>query len=199
MIPMGRLSSELIYAPLILPNPEPEDTVSLEFGGVEIGDSSQGLDIKVWTATVTDTGVVVTAEGSTPYPIALGTDITEISLAFDQNMRPSIAYVQAGAPKFYWYDSFVEQYVITDLDPDVEHPKCTLDDHRLMEAQSSDIILTYIRDGNLYFRVQRERFLNEHLLYADINTIIPSPVVASVGMNMVGRLQWDIRGNFYGG
>jgi hypothetical protein len=54
----------------------------------------------------------------------------------------------------------------------------------------SDVILTYIRDGALYVRVQRERFLTERLIAADIQG---STRIWHFGMNNKLRLQWELR------
>ncbi len=201
MIPEERLSTELVYAPFIVPDPEPSALVSRELGGIALSDPSQGLEIKVWTATVVPGNpdqIQVGADDVAPVTITSAFNVTNISLAFDQNMRPTIAYVAAGQAYLYWYDSFIEDYATTVL-PDISTPCVTLDDHRPSQLANSDIILAYVRDGNLYFKAQRDRYTVEYLLYPDINIGLPSPEVVAVGMGTNYRLQFRIRGNFYGG
>lgn len=205
MIPDNKLSSELIYSPTALPvAKEPSLLESNEFGGVNLNDPSEGLQVKVWNAFVekgedSNDSVWVQAPDVSPVWLLSGVDISEISLAFDQNMRPFVAFVESGRAKFYWYDSLLEQPVITTMDEGVITPRATLDDHRQMQLGTSDIALIYIRDMNLYYRRQRDRYQNEILLKADLNTSIPDPRVEHVAMDMRWRLQIKLRGNFYGG
>jgi len=205
MIPEDRLSSQAIFSSTEVPIPQPGDLVSRELGGVALQDASQGLRVKVWECTTIPRepplldDVIVYADDVAPVVLFSSLSITQVSLAFDQLMHPFVAFVSNGEAKFFWFDTTIEDNVITDLPAGSTSPRATLDDHREAQTASSDIILTYIRDGNLYYRQQRDRYLSEILLYADINSLLPAPYVEYVAMNDVGRLQFKIRGNFYGG
>lgn len=196
MLPDNVLSTQTIVGPLTLPNKEPSLTTSNEWGGVALNNPTQGLLVKIWSIEATETGINIFAPGVPATELIPGTNISECSLAFDQNMRPTITYVQAGQPKLYWYDSLVEHEVITDLAPGVFSPCVTLDDHRATQLNTSDIILAYIRDGNLYFRAQRDRYGIEYLLYEDLNTLVIAPRLMYICMNNVSRVQFQIRGSF---
>ena len=91
-------------------------------------------------------------------------DITEMSFTFDQNGRPSVVYVQYGIAKIWWYDSTVGGMANTLIGSGVISPKIILDDKRQTQTDSSDIVLGYIRNKNLYYRQQRDRFGVEYLL-----------------------------------
>lgn len=206
MIPENRLSTTVIYNTLMMPDPQPSDLVSRQMGGVALNDPTQGLWIKPWTCDTVSSEdplepdlIRVFADDVPPETVLTDFAVTQVSLAFDQNMRPTIAFVANGVPKLYWYDSALEQPVVTTLASGVISPRVTLDDHRRLQDSASDIILTYIRDGNLYFCMQRDRYTIEYLLKADINLEIKDPYIISVAMNNSYRLQWNIRGNFYGG
>lgn len=206
MIPENRLSTTTIYNTLMMPDPQPSDLVSRQMGGVALNDPTQGLWVKPWTCDTVPSEdpmvpdlIRIFADDVSPTTVLTDFTVTQVSLAFDQNMRPTIAFVASGIPKLYWYDSLIEQPVITELDVTITTPRVTLDDHRELQVNTSDIILTYIRDGNLYFRMQRDRFLIERLLKADLNLEIANPSIVYVAMNNAYRLQWLIRGNFYGG
>lgn len=206
MMPENRLSTELVYAPILLPVPkEPSALESNSFGGVALNNPTQGLAVKVWTCTVEKFElplmdiVNLEAPDVSATPILSDYSISWVSLAFDQNMRPFIAYVSQGQAKFYWYDSSIEQPVTTTMDSGVGIPAATLDDTRESQLNSSDILLLYVRDGNLYQRRQRDRYEDEMLLYPDINGVIVAPQMESVSMGINGRLQIKVRGNFYGG
>ena len=190
MIPENRLSTTTIYNTLMMPDPQPSDLVSRQMGGVALNDPTQGLWIKSWTCDTVPSEdpmvpdlIRVFADDVSPTTVLTDFTVTQVSLAFDQNMRPTIAFVASGIPKLYWYDSLIEQPVITELDVTITTPRVTLDDHRELQVNTSDIILTYIRDGNLYFRMQRDRFLIERLLKADLNLEIANPSIVYVAMN----------------
>src|SRR5690606_35250660 len=77
--------------------PTPADFLQdWELGGVALNDPSQGLSVKVWHAFAThdhDTDVVtvwVEAPGVPATELFSGIGITEIALAFDQNMNPFV-------------------------------------------------------------------------------------------------------------
>lgn len=199
MLPDNTFSSEVLFALPEVSNPEPSLLESREWGGVALLNSNLGLRVKIWTCTLQGSNVVVYADDVPPSTVFTREDITELSLAFDQNMRPFITFVEAGVAKFYWYDSLIEDFRFTDLPAGSTSPRATLDDHRRTQLNTSDIILTYIEDGNLYYRQERDRYGVEYVLYPDINLAIISPVIQYVCMNEIGRLQWSVRGNFYGG
>lgn len=206
MIPDERLSTTLQYAPLVIPDPQPSKTVSRQQGGVALGNPIDGLQVKVWTAEVEDLDeivqrVVIWASDVAPVTIFSDTAIEEISLAFDQNMRPTVAYKAGGVAKLFWYDSVLQDFTITKFEDlygvsgIVTSPRCTLDDHRDIELARSDIIIVFIQDGNMYFIAQRDRYTIRYLLYADINLDIINPTIEYVAMNKVNRLQIEVRGN----
>jgi len=198
MMPDETLSTEPILGQLIVVDKEPSLMTSREWGGVNLSDPSQGLQVKIWSCATDGTNIIVSAEDSPSTIVVTGSDITSVSLAFDQNMQPFVAFVEGGQAKYYWYDSLIEDFAITDLPVGSTTPVATLDDHRDSQLATSDIIMVYIRDGNMYFRAQRDRYLIEYLLYPDINLDIVSPQVRYVAMNTKNRLQIQVAGVFGG-
>lgn len=203
MLPEQELSTSTIFASTEISNPQPDKLTSRELGGVALNNPNDGLMVKVWTATVipgdpNDT-VMVGADDVPAVAVVSAPEITEVSLAFDQNMQPTVAFVSSSAAKLYWYDSAIPGYTVTDYGLSVTTPRITLDDHRERETGTSDIILAYIRDGSLFFRAQRDRFLIEYMLYPDIAAEIVNPQLWYICMNNQLRLQFEVRGYFYGG
>jgi hypothetical protein len=92
--------------------------------------------------------------------------------------------------KLWWYDTQVAGEVFTDLPAGSTSPKACLDDKRDMETALSDIIVAYMRDKGLRFRVQRERFLIEYTLAVDLDATL-----IRVGMNTKNRLQFELLPN----
>lgn len=199
MFPDNELSSSAIVRGFTDPTREPKDfLIDFERGGVALNDSTGGLSSKIWTIRGLrnpDTGeidVVVDADGVPTTVLFSGLDITEVSLAFDQNMNPFVAYVQSGQAKFWWYDSTIPGMTVTNLPVGSTSPRCCLDERRPQNITNSDIVLSYIRSGSLYFRLQRERYLTEHLLMSGLG---PEAQLVDLGMNTSLRLQWRLRGS----
>ena len=166
-----------------LPDPEPlllANTVTTQFlpprsknyplteswdnGGVALGDSSQDLTKYVWQAWTDGTTITVKRDDLDAYHVVLmDTNITEIDLTFDQNMRPCIAYVANGISKLYWYDTFQAKQVVDEY-PLIRNPRVSLDDKRRFNVANSDIIFAYQKGDTLCCRVQRDRFTIEYEL-----------------------------------
>jgi hypothetical protein len=158
-------------------------------GGVALNDPSQGMLVKVWTLTLDGDDVVVSAADVSPVVLFTQSGITELSLAFDQNMRPTVAFVAGGQATIWWFDSVEGDQVFTNLPSGSLNPRVTLDDKRAMQIQAgvTDVILAYIRSNNLYFRAQRDRYLIEYLLAAGVNRTL-----RKVAMNDKLRLQFEM-------
>lgn len=158
-------------------------------GPVAIQDVSQGLRAKVWTARVISSQVVeLSAPGVAPIVIVREPNITDVSVGFDQNGYLTIVWVANNVTKFRWFDSSAGQTVTSEFTGWLT-PKIALDDYRIANAATSDVVLTYIRNGNLYYRQQRDRYGVERLL-AEGNFL----QIETFGMTDKQRLQWRLRG-----
>lgn len=158
-----------------------------EDGGIALNDTSQGLLYQQWRAILINNQVLLTsATQTTPVVILSATGIEEISFSFDQDMRHCLAYVQNGNSKFLWYDPDVAEYVTIDLPSGTITPRVALDDKRPEFIDNSDIILAYVRDNNLYFRKQSDKFLTEYLLSTAVNYGL-----TKIGMGTALRFQFE--------
>lgn len=162
--------------------------VDVELGGVALNDSSAGLKVKLWTLRYEAGDFIVSADGVPDTVLFSAPDVTQLALAFDQNMAPFVAYMEAGQPRFRWYDARVTGYVVVDLPADCVDLRACMDDKRLNQRAASDIILAYLRGTNLYYRQQRDRFAVEHLLASNLNARL-----LAIGMNTANRLQFQLR------
>ncbi len=176
----------------------PDDRVRLnllidyELGGIALGDPSQGLQVQVWECRVAAGMIQVSVEGSGTWADVIGdADITEVSLAFDQNMRPTVSYMAGGVAKLYWYNADIAAYM-TSTFPGAVSPVVMLDDKREMEIGLNDILLFYIADGRVMHRLQRERFLIEY-------NLAPVPAgstrIQRAGMTVGNRVQVEFDGS----
>jgi hypothetical protein len=188
MIPERTLSTTPVPAPYLEPDDREKTlTIDYEFGGVALRDASQGLRVKVWTFRLTGEDVTAEALDVPATVLFSGAGITEIAGAFDQNMNPAVAFMQAGTLKLYWYDSLAEEQVITDFDG--HSPKVCMDDKRRAQTLlgNNDVIFAYIRDGVLYNRTQRYRYEVED----ELATIGDGFTFDRMGMNTINRLQFQ--------
>lgn len=166
MLPEGRLSTRAVSAVSILGGRALESSTKIdhEDGPIALNDPSAGLFYQIWHGQVYEGGVFLFSDLVERQDILSQLDITEMSFTFDQNGRPSVVYVQYGIANIWWYDSTVGGMATTLIGSGVISPKVILDDKRQTQTNSSDIILGYIRNENLYYRQQRDRFGVEYLL-----------------------------------
>jgi hypothetical protein len=204
VIPTNALSTSVVFGRFLSPDNLPvDDTVDYELGGVGLSDASQGLMYQTWTAyisgTIGDPGTAVYIKApNTADQLLFSLDgLTAISLAFDQNMHPFIAYTASGVSGFWWYDATIPGQIFTDLPVGSSVSKCSLDDKREVATLTgtSDILIVYIRTDNLYYRQERDRYLTERILLADVSTHLIAPRVGKVGMTEVGRVQFYLYGS----
>lgn len=192
-MPLNRLSTEPVYAPYRSPDTLdlPNRLTDFELGGVALQDASQGLQVQRWTCRAeSETGIVyLGAENVPEIPLFTADGITDLSLAFDQNMRPFVAFTQLNQAKFRWYDTVLGANRITELDPNDRTPRCCMDDKRPWQVSqgANDVILAYLRGDSLYYRQQRERYEVERFLASGLE----GKRLIKVGMNIAWRLQFE--------
>lgn len=167
-----------------------------EAGGIALNDGTQGLDVQVWYLAYNDNEAsagygefTLNAETTGDTSVVLTVpEVTRVGLAFNQNMDPFIAYENRDCEaKFYWYDSFIGGYTTSTLPAGSKSVACCLDDHRVTQTGSSDIILAYIRAGTLYYRQERDRFGVEYSLGS-----VGAGLLYKVGMTKNLRLKFDV-------
>ena len=191
-LPDNRLSSEPVPGYFLGARAQVfPDYIDYMDGGVAIQDPSLGLDYQTWTAEIVsdviEDNIMLSAPTFPATSVYTGDDITEVSLAFDQNMQVCIAFVEAGVAKLLWYDTTVSELVVTVIPGNVSHPRVALDDNREFNRANIDIILAYIRDGALYYRQQRDRYQIERQLSSG-----PWIALVRIGMGSTLRFQFQV-------
>ncbi len=160
-----------------------------EFGGVGLHDASQGLMVKEWQAKLFGNDVLIHPADAPNATITLFTEpnITEIALAFDFNMQPIVAYMQAGVMKMRWYDGTRGGYVVDTFTTGDKSPRMTIDDKRADQTSDADVLLFYIRGSSIFCRLLRDRFAVE---YEWKGSIDPAPIrIVSCGLTTGYRFQ----------
>jgi len=161
MIPEDRFSSTTLQGQLHNPWSRRAD-ISLHWGPIAIQDPSQGLRARLWKARSVGNAILLSAPGVAEENWYTHTeDLEQVSLSFDQNGRPAVAFVDsAGGTYLRWFDPVPNAVVNMPLVGIT--PRVTLDDSRPQNLSNSDIILGYVRGGVVRYRIQRERFQDEH-------------------------------------
>ena len=146
-----------------------EMTVAFTEGGPVLADASKGLVGYVWKAFLNDySQVVVKREDQDElHVITTKENITQLDVTIDQNMRPFLTYVANGLPYYFHFNAEDSTYSEVALDPSIKFPRCELDMREEYNIPQSDIILGYTRDGNLCYRIQRERYGKEYIIATD--------------------------------
>jgi hypothetical protein len=165
-------------------------TTGYEMGALALQNPAGGLLQQLWTVTTDGSNIFVSAPNTASTLILTDANITEVDLAFDQNMFPFLTYVSNGLIKFYWFDPTVPGFVTSTILELAITPRCTLDDKRAFDVSNSDIILVYINvlTQQLCYRIQRERYATEHQL----GGVLPNYRVRCVNFADTTRLQITI-------
>lgn len=170
-------------------------TEDYEMGGVALQDPSQGLLVKPWYGywdEADNTAYLRPDLIGEKIPIFTEANVFEFGFTFDQSMRwIAGTFTTDGIFRLRWYDTSVGNYVVTEYTGWTSFRLCH-DDKRFVPVQigKSDVLLTYIRNNNLYIRNQRERYEIEHLLQADLPNNLR---ITNFGMNQRLRVQWRMR------
>jgi hypothetical protein len=179
-------------APFLVP--DLTDTLliqSLELGGTDIGDGSNGLMVQVWKAWVDDGGTSIKISTITDTlaitAISGLTDVTSVSLGFDTNMNYSIGYIDLGVVKFKWYDSVAEDYTTTTF-AGADSVKVATDDKRAGQSANRDVIVSYTSGGILYYRMQRDRYSIEYTVGN-----VGAAKLYTIGMHNALRFQFALQ------
>lgn len=191
MLPGGSLSIISMPAPIIgARSLQGTMLIDYEDGPIGLNDPSYGLNYQVWTLKVTEFGIYIESENTHAEMLISAFNITEASLTFDQNGRPTIVYVQYARAFIWWYDSSIASRTTTDLGTGIRSPKIILDDKRQWQSSNSDIIVGYIKNDNLCYCQQRDRFSIEYVLAQNVFGRIQK-----LGMGNNFRLQFIV-GNY---
>ena len=185
MLPNNQWSSQAVVDDLLNPRDKVKvnATTSSDNGPVAIQNTSKGLMAKIWTASYNSvTGSVTLQDGTN-----LFTDVNlkELSLTFNQSGNPFVAFRSATRIKIWWYDPLLSNYTIKDVTTG-DQPFCYLDERRPEFSANSDVFLLYHRDGEIFYRLQRDRFDVEYSTGIIGGTDI---VIECFGMAKNNRLQ----------
>ncbi len=187
MIPNNSLSTPSVYGAYVYPyNLATTSMLDYEMGPIGLSDPSQGARAQLWKAEVVAGSVSVSASNTPTTALFSTPGVVGICLTFDQNAHPFVAFTDNLGCGYWWYDTQTSAQTIARLPVGCSSVKARLDDKRPTFIGTSDIILTYLRAGGLYFRQQRDRFNIEYTLTLSP----PTGKLVQFGMSSSNRMQW---------
>lgn len=111
--------------------------------------------------------------------------IEQISLTFDQLGRPLVFYrVGEDTLKLYWYDPIAQQNVLTNFGIGKDPAAC-FDFPQDTGRSFTDVLLFYVRDNQVFMRIQRDRYEIEYPCPATQQGL----KINSAGLRVDNRLQ----------
>ena len=153
-------------------------------GGIALNNPSQGRLVQPWSVVYAAGSIQVQpVSGSVVFTLP-ATDVQTISLAFDNNMAPVLAWKTSAGANLYYYDSTTLSYV-TQFFSAVTSCKVCVDDPQDFYTSQSDVIFGYTLNNNLYWRQQRDRYSIERLVGATNQYLI------RMGPSVGNRLQFE--------
>jgi hypothetical protein len=192
------MSIELETATDFAPFIAPRDNVVTPFtwwerGGLDIDESSDGVDFLDWyfecdpvtgIVTVEVPGVITPAVAHTISPLPV-----EVTGSFDLGMQPIVAWRDVNDNAFIRArDTTTFEYVVTQLPAGSKNLKLAFDDVRAAQyaLEVTDVVLAYTRDNALYARLFSEDFAVE-------TELAPAgfPSLYQIGMNTDFRFQFQ--------
>ena len=163
MLPNNELSEEAEASAYLTPV-RLSELIDYEFGGQGLNTPSQDMLEYLWKAEYVDGEIILKREDSEVIAERISVSgVLKLGLAFDQNMRYVLCYQIRKDSYIYWYDATINQWGTFKFD-NCTSPCISLDDGRLNQKSNSDVIFSYVRNGGLYYRIQRERYLVEHMI-----------------------------------
>jgi hypothetical protein len=158
-------------------------------GGIAIEDMSEYRNYQPWFVNYSGGNIVVTATntGSTPQYTLPVVGATYEGLAFDTTMRVALCWVAGDNAYVYYWDMVEGEYTTLEV---LGANSCKIASDtsaRYYDDDTPDIVFTYTRAGNLYFRHQVHGYLIEYLVGATIHKL------DRFGMTLGQDLQFECR------
>jgi len=183
MIPNNAFTATPIVSAFLPPKDEPyQPLTSKSRGGVALNDASQGRDYQNWIVNYDGANILVAPQGgSTAFTLPVA-GVLSVSLAFDNNMNPVIAWMDAVGAKLYWFNNVT---FVTTAFP-ATSCRVTIDDVRDFYNADSDVIFAYTNAGTLYWRQQRDQYATQRTVGSTTG------LLQKVGLNQLNRLKFQL-------
>lgn len=141
-------------------------TSAMVYGGVAVSDVSEGIHSYVWSVHCVDNRLYLCrGEEERFLYIEVEESIKWVDLAFDINMNTVITYSTNSGTYLRYYSTVIGKYDTIHF-TDIRTPSLLLDSNADYLDSDADVIFMYFKGSDLFYRVQKERYTNEYLLYS---------------------------------
>jgi hypothetical protein len=148
--------------------------------------------VQDWEVFINEDGFITIRSGEAEHELYHTPEARELTLTFDQNMNPMVAWMAGDVLYYRWYDPVSEDYSVDTIAG--RSPFLTHDDKRKESVAlgTTDILLFYIKGSTLCYRVQRDRYQIE---YVSVIFAGPRLWIRRCGMNKQYRMQIEVLGS----
>ena len=187
MIPANALTPTPIIGNFLPPTSLPYTPLSqIVYGGVALNDATHGRNYQYWTVEYDGSHINVGIQGqSTALQLTPTGGVSTVSLAFDTNMSPVVAWTIGSTANLYYYDTVSSAY-ITRVFNVSGRCRVAVDNSQTFYNGNSDVLLAYTNNGTLYYRQQRDRYNTEYT----VGTTTAS--IQRMGMSTANRFQFEL-------
>lgn len=189
MIPNDEFTEEPIPGKFVTPYNLPVSPLSRSCrGGIALNDASKGRDYQnwfVWYEVLTGTikfgpeAIPMVATGSIVRP-----GVLQLSMAFDNNMNPVLAWIDASGGHVRYFSAATQNYVTVDV-PGATSCLVVVDDIRAYSNTLSDVVFAYTIPTGLWYSYQRNNYANPLQASTSVR------LLRRMGMNEFNRLQFE--------
>jgi hypothetical protein len=139
---------------------------NITIGPIGINDPSKELNNRFWATyfnpSTNDIELEDIENEITTIIINEPDGVTNIGLAFDQNANDVYAWITGlGELKLRWFDASLPGDAVLSLGQ-AQSVTITMDTKYFPSSADSDILIFYIRDEAIYYRIQRDKYATEY-------------------------------------
>ena len=186
MIPGNTFTPTPIVTGYSYPDTLPYDPLSQTVnGGIALNDGSMGRTYQFWNVSYDSTSINVKPLGGAVALSLTVTGVLSVSLAFDTNMQPVLAWTTTAGAFLRYYNAIAEVFD-TLAYPAVSSCRVAVDDPAPYYAGASDVVFGYTLGSSLYYRQQRDRYTIAYLVGSVRGTL------QHLGLNLGSRLQFQV-------
>lgn len=187
MIPNNRFTaSPVIGTFLYLVDQEYIPLQQTVMGGISLNDPSKGRLYQPWTVKYSGGNILVNPGAEATVFTLPVSGVTSVSLAFDNNMSPVIAWTSVNGANLYYYNTLGLTYT-TRYFEGINSCRVCVDNPEDYYDGASDVIFGYTLNNNLCYRQQRDRYDIEYIISES------SRILSRMGPTTANRLQFELR------
>lgn len=189
MIPNNKITTEYVEGEWLYDNYE-EDLLYKHPGGRDLQNLTEEYTYQMWEMYYENNIIKLKALTSNKvYELKTVLNVTELSFCFTLNMTIAYLYKVGDIVYLNYYDTITQKY-IEETFMNMNHAKLILDDSRITQTSSSDVIFFYINNitNKLCCRLLRDRYTIEY----ELQSVLKHTRLVRVGMANNLRLKFKL-------